>query len=103
MYPRSPVPLVKETAWGVSQGWNKCCAWEHDVDETYGKGGHVKKVPNTILHHLIDAIDVGYGERRPLSRRVQIPGIRDWGSSDVATRRRRVTAVPFLDDPESRG
>ena len=88
MYPRNPVPLVKETAWGVSQGWNKCCAWEHDVDETYGKGGHVKKVPNTILHHLIDAIDVGYGERRPLSRCVQISGIRDWGSSDFATRRR---------------
>jgi len=43
-------------------------------------------VPPIIFHHLIDAIIVSYVERRILSSRVEIPGVRERMSSDITAR-----------------
>jgi len=70
---------------------------------THGRRGDVETVPSIIFHHLIDAIIVGYEERRVLSRIVEISGVVDRGSSYFTTRKQRGTAVTFLDDSQSGG
>jgi len=43
-------------------------------------------VPPVIFHHLMDVIIMSYVDRRILSSRVEIPGVRDGRSSDTTAR-----------------
>ena len=101
MYPRGPPPSVKETTRGVGQGENKCRT--RGQNGTHRKRGDVKTVPTVIFHHLNDAIVVRYVERWVLPRRIEIPSVCNWSSSDITARQRRGNARPFLDDPQSGG
>lgn len=101
MYPSGPAPSVKETACRISQSQGK--RGTRGYDATHGRRGDVILVTPVIFHHLIDAVIVSYEERRVLSSRVEISGIRDMGSSDIATRQQRATTVTFLDYAQGSG